>query len=130
MNEQALKRIERTTLVLVCCATLVSLLLWDRAVFLGVGLGGGLAALNFLALRRLMAALFRGADGRPQRQAVMGVLLTLKFGVLAGSIFLVIRFLPVDPVALMVGISVVVLSIFVEGLGVVLRAATAPSESE
>ena len=128
MNEEALKKIERTALVLVCAATLASMLLWDVSVLLGVALGGGLAALNFFALRRIMAGIFRAGTG--QRQAAMAVLLTLKFGVLAGCIYLIVKYVPADPVALLAGISVVVLSIFFEGARAMLGGAAAQSESE
>jgi hypothetical protein len=125
VNDAALKKIERTSLVLVCAATLASLLFWDVAVLLGVALGGGLAALNFFALRRIMGAIFASSG---QRQALMAVLLTLKFGVLAACIYLIVKYVPVDPTALLAGISVVVLSIFFEGARAMLGGAAAQSE--
>jgi len=121
MREQSLRRIERAALLLVCLATLLSLVLWDRAVFLGVGLGGGLAALNFIALRRILGALFTAKESNPQRGALMGAMLVLKFLIMALSIFLVVKFVPVDAIALLVGISVVVLAIFVEGINSIIR---------
>lgn len=128
MRELSVRHIERTSLVLVGLATLVSLLLWERSVVLGVAVGGGLAALNFIALRRLLQGLFHSSGTTPQKQALLGILLTLKFGLLATAIFLIIKFVPVSPVALLVGISLVVLSIFVEGFASLFRGAAAQSE--
>lgn len=122
MNEQTIQRVERIALVLVGVATLISLVSLDRSVFLGVGLGGILAAANFHALRRILQGLFNSQDNKSSsRQAALSVLLTVKFGVLAACIFLVVRYLPVEPMAFLAGISMVVLAIFVEGVRVVLR---------
>ena len=122
MNEQTVQRVERIALVLVAVATLISLVSMDRAIFLGVGLGGALAAANFHALRRILQALFKSHDQKSSsRQAMLSVLLTIKFGLLAACIFLVVRYLPVNPMAFLAGISTVVLAIFVERVRVVLR---------
>ena len=126
--KEHVKRIERIALLLVGLATLASLVFWDERIVLGVGLGGVLAAVNFHALRRIMAAIFQAEGNRPQKQALTGVLLTFKFGVLAACIFLVVKFAPVNAVAFMVGISVVVLSIFVEGFRILLRGPEAQAE--
>jgi hypothetical protein len=122
------QRIERLSLVLVVVAVLASLALRDLRVTLGVGIGGALGALNFLALRRILQGILRGDSSR--KQAVLGALLTLKFGVLAGCIYLVVSRAPVRPGAFLVGFSVVVLAIFVEGFRTVLRDAGEPAPSE
>jgi hypothetical protein len=119
-------RIERLSFLLVAIATLMSLLLSDRTIFLGVGLGGVLAALNFVALRRLLQGILQGHNAR--KQAILAFLLTLKFGAIAALIYLIVRFIPVNPIALIGGISVVVLAIFVEGFRTVLSGAEATSE--
>ena len=128
MNEQTVQRVERISLVMVVMATLASLVAWQRPVFLGVGLGGLLAAANFYALRRILQSLFQAEGKRSGKQAVLAVLLTAKFGLLAASIFLVVRYLPVEPLAFLAGMSTVVLAIFIEGIRVVLRGAEATPE--
>jgi len=122
------QRIERIALLLVGLATVASLVFWDGRIVLGVGVGGALAALNFHALRRIMAAIFNAEGTSGQKQAFTAVLLLFKFGALALTVFLVVKFAPVDAVAFMVGISVVVLSIFIEGFRIMLRGPTAQSE--
>lgn len=128
MTLPPVQRIERLSLVLVVVAVLASLALRDLRVTLGVGIGGALGALNFLALRRILQGILRGDSSR--KQAVLGALLTLKFGVLAGCIYLVVSRAPVRPGAFLVGFSVVVLAIFVEGFRTVLRDAGEPAPSE
>ncbi len=106
-------RIQRLSLLLLAVAILVSLFVGGTSVVLGVALGGGLAAANFYALRRIVGGLIAGGSGR--KLATLTVLLTLKFGVLGVLLYLVITRLPVNPLALLAGISVVVLAIFIEG---------------
>lgn len=128
MKELSAHRVERTALGLVGVATLASLLVGDRAVVLGIGVGGGMAAVNFMALRRILGSIFRSAGSNPQKQAVMAVLLMLKFGVLAASLYLVLRYVPLSALAFLVGVSLVVLAIFAEGLVSMLRGPAAQSE--
>lgn len=120
------QRIERLSMLLVGVVTLASLLFWDLGITLGVALGGAIGTLNFYALRRLVQALATGED--PRKQTVMVVLLTLKFGLLAAAIYLVVKLLPINPVALLVGVSIVVLSIFVEGFRSMVSKAAPQSE--
>jgi hypothetical protein len=120
------ERIERLAALLVALATLASLLFGDRRVVLGVGLGGALAVLNFAALRRIMQGIV-ASDSR-RRQTVMAVLLMTKLAVLAVVIYVILRHVPVHAIALIAGISVVVVSIFVEGFRTVLCRTAAPSE--
>jgi hypothetical protein len=112
------QRIERLAALLVAIVTLASLVLRDHRITLGVALGGAVAVLNFWGLRRILQGIVR-AQGR--KQALLGLLLSLKFGALAAALYLVIRVAPVHPIALLVGISTVVIAIFVEGCRSVLR---------
>ena len=88
------QRIERIALLLVGLATVASLVFWDGRIVLGVGVGGALAALNFHALRRIMAAIFNAEGTSGQKQAFTAVLLLFKFGALTLTVFLVVKFAP------------------------------------
>ncbi len=101
-------------LILVAVAVLAAALLGDRRMVLGVLVGGGLASANFYALRRIVGGMMQG--GRPRRMVLLAGLLTVKFGLLALLFYLSIRYLPIDPVGLLGGITVVVAAILVEGL--------------
>lgn len=124
--KQPIQSIERLSLLLVGVLALASLALWDLRVTLGVALGGCLATFNFYALRRLVQAIVSGNS--PRKQLVMVMLLTLKFGLLAASIYLTIKLLPVSPLALLVGMSVVVVAIFAVGFRAALGGTAPQSE--
>jgi hypothetical protein len=119
---QSAQRIERLSLLLAVLAAGASLLCKSWSVTLSVALGGVLATLNFFALRRILQGIFTGKS--PRKQVLLGVLLTLKFSVIAAGIYLIMKWLPVNAIALIAGLSVVVLSIFVEGFRTVLRGAS------
>ena len=133
MSQPVVQRIERIALLLTGAATLISLVLtWDLGWVVGVALGGLLGVGNFYALRRLVGGLFASAseDAHSRKQMTMAVLLILKFGLLAAIIYLVIHIVPIEPVGLLGGISVVVVAIFVEGFRTVLRGAEPTFKSE
>jgi hypothetical protein len=121
---QPVQRIEKLSALLVGIATLLSLLLRDSRITLGVALGGALATLNFWALRRILQGIIQGG-GNPRRQALLGLILTLKLGLVAAVIYLIVSYLPLHPIAFLVGISFVVLAIFIEGFRSVLFPAPA-----
>jgi hypothetical protein len=91
-----------------------------------VAVGGGLAALNFFTLGRLLEGMV--ASDSASRKGILGALLAVKLGVLAAVLYLVIKFLPVDALAFLAGISVVVLAIFVDGLRGTPRGAAVSAE--
>ncbi|MCB9555044.1 MAG: ATP synthase subunit I [Deltaproteobacteria bacterium] len=119
--------IETLALALVAVATLLALAFSTTPMTLGIGVGGVLAVANFYALRRLMLALSRAAT--PPRQLILSALLMLKFGVMGVLLFFVMTRLPVDGIGLLIGVSFVVIAIFVEGARMVLRANTAADDS-
>ncbi len=126
MTLPAIQRIERLSFLLVALVTLLSFLFRDRDITLGAGLGGLLGTLNFYALRRMIQAIFQSSN--PRKQAVLAVLLTLKFGLVGTTIYLFVKFLPINALALLVGISIVVVSIFIEGFRTIACKAAAQSE--
>jgi hypothetical protein len=119
MMSQPVQRIEKLSALLVGIATLGSLAFRDHRITLGVAAGGVLATLNFWALRRILQGIVQSRN--PRRQLFLGLLLMLKLGLVAALIFVAVKYLPIDPIALLAGISVVVLAIFIEGFRTVLR---------
>jgi hypothetical protein len=91
-------------------ATLGSLAFWRVDVTAGVGLGAIIALANFWTLRWLMGRAVERTAATAQR-AGAGFLLTFKFALLVGAIYALLRLLPIDPIALMAGLSVVVVVI-------------------
>jgi hypothetical protein len=113
MGPKELTRIERWNCLLAGVLILVSAILFDQAMVVGVAVGGVLACANFYGMRRLIAASLR-TDG--PRRAALQLLLILKMGILFGLIFLAMRFLPLHPVGLAVGLSVFLISIAIESI--------------
>ena len=113
--DRRLAAIERLNVILALLAVLVSLWFRRLDVFLGVATGAAIAVGNFRLLRGLLEGVLR-SHGR--RQGVLGGLLVAKMGALLLVIYLVLRYLPVNVVAFVCGISVVMASIFVVSLGI------------
>jgi|GEM_PF-3351772 len=91
--------------------TALAVVLWGAGrEALATGLGGSLAVLNWLGVRWLGARLLGGA--RPgqsgRRKALLAVLFGLKFGVLIGAVWVLIRRAGLDPAALALGYSALV----------------------
>ena len=121
-----LHAIERLSLVIVALTTLGALAAGRGSLAAGIGAGGLLGVANFYALRRLMGAIVRARPGAARGAA--SLLLVLKFGILAVILYLAMTHLPLDPMGVLAGFSIVVVAIFVEGFRVVLRGAAAESE--
>jgi hypothetical protein len=98
--------------------SVLAVLLWgagDRA--LAAALGGTLAVGNWLALRWLVGRLLAPARDRAPRRARLAVLFGLKIGVLFGGAWLLIRHVGLDPLALAVGYSALVVGLFGAAFG-------------
>lgn len=108
------KRIERRTIVLVIVAVLFcAVVLRDFNITLGVTVGGVIELINFHALRRFVEEILRGT--RPDKQVLLAIALALKFVALAACFYGAIHMLNVNVIALIAGVSLVVVSIIIEG---------------
>ncbi|MGE5253998.1 MAG: ATP synthase subunit I [Planctomycetaceae bacterium] len=107
---QKLISIEKRSVQILVLFFLASLWFQSWAVSLGIVLGGGMALLNFRWLGRILSGyLFCG-----KKYSLFQ--LVGKFFVLLGAIFVVIRYLRVNPVAFLTGISVLVFGIVIEAI--------------
>jgi len=113
--------IERLAAVLVVVATSVALAFASTRFALGVAAGGVLSVLNFYVLRSLMRGLMRSEH--PPKQAGLALLLMLKFAVMGVAIFLLIHYAPLNPSGMLLGVSIVVVAIFVEGFRIAMQGA-------
>jgi len=100
--------IEKRSAQILVLFLLASLWFQSWAVSLGLILGGGIALLNFRWLRRILSG-YIFAHKKYSLFQLVG-----KFFALLLVIFLVIRFVRVDPLALVIGISTLVLGIVFE----------------
>jgi len=89
---------------------LASLWFLNGSVSLGLILGGGVAILNFHWLRLIMEKVFF------HRQKIHILQLGVKFSVLAAVLFLILRYTQANPIALVVGVSTLFVSLFWEML--------------
>ena len=94
--------VEKTTLLLAAIAIAFSILVLGRQTAFAVSIGAGLMALNAYALRRIGQRAFKTF----KRPGLAVLLFNLKMGVLLALIWGIIRYLHVDPIAFLVGISI------------------------
>jgi hypothetical protein len=113
MGPRELARISRLNALLAGVLSLGAFLLFSTPVAIGVAVGSALAVVNFYGVCRLVGASLR-RDG--MKRAALQLLLIGKMGLLFVMVFLAIRFLPLDPVGLAVGMSVFLISIAVESI--------------
>lgn len=111
MDPKLLASIERWNCLLAGVMTLVGALLCPPPVALGLAVGSILSAANFYAVHKLLESSVKAHGAR--RVLVQG-LLTIKLGILLTLIFLALRYLPLSPVALAIGLSTFLFSIAVE----------------
>jgi len=94
---------------------LASLWFLNGSISLGLILGGGVAILNFRWLRLIMEKVFF------HRQKIHILQLVIKFSVLAAVLFLILRYTRANPIALVVGVSTLFVSLFWEMLRPILQ---------
>jgi len=107
--------IEKRSAQILVLFLLASLWFQSWAVSLGVLLGGGIVLLNFRWLWRILSGYIFGGKRYSLFQMVV------RFFVLLLVIFLVIRYLRVNPVAFLAGTSALVLGIMIEAVRQSLR---------
>jgi hypothetical protein len=113
MGPKEIKRIERWNGLLAGIVILLAVAFFSAQIALGVAVGAILAVVNFWSMRLLVAASLRRQGGR---RAALQLLLVVKMGVLFFLVFLAIRYVPLHPVGLAIGLSIFLISIAVESL--------------
>ena len=113
LEEKLIDRVLRWNWPLLGLSLAVSLILWNLSVSLGVLAGGLLATANFHLLHRSLKRQF----GPGHRPSVMGVVgrSYLRFAATGVIILVLIKFDLVNAVALLVGLSLVVLNLTLTG---------------
>lgn len=113
-TDRLVKRIEISTCILSVVTAGGAWVLFDASAALGVFLGGLIVILSFQVLKWQLRRAFM-TPGRVPRKGRVLLSCYLRFLATLLSVFLVIHFGWADPVAFLVGLSVVVLSILVVG---------------
>ena len=111
MELKHLRAIERFNLLVAVVICLGSLLFWQRGIALGAFLGAGLAVVNFWAIRRVSEAGLKTKSER--KRLVLISFLLAKMGALIALVYLAIRYLPINVLAFIVGLSTFLVSIMI-----------------
>lgn len=118
MDAKQLEAVERWNLLLAGVLLVLASIFFPADVAIGVGVGGVLSCANFTAIRRIWQAVARAEGGRRSR---LQVLIMVKMMAMMFLVVLAIRFLPLSPAALAVGLSVFLVSIAIESVRFALR---------
>lgn len=124
----ALHPIEKLAAIILAIAVALSLGFASTSFSLGLGVGGILSLINFYFLRNLMRLLM--TTQHPPKQAMLGLVLMLKFAAMGALIFLAINYLPLAPSGMLLGVSVIVLSILIEGFKMAMTQTATPSKEQ
>jgi ABC-type multidrug transport system fused ATPase/permease subunit len=100
--------IEKRSAQLLLLLLLVSLWFQSWSISLGLILGGGVAILNFRWLWRIVEKVLF------EQKKFYGIQAPMKFILLVVVVFFILRYLAVNPIAFVVGISTLVLGILFE----------------
>jgi hypothetical protein len=108
--------VERWTLALGALLIGVGLLMLPPRSQLGISLGAGLMMLNTWMMRRLSDRLLcTFAAGRPSIGLLL-LLFNVKLLLIGALLFLIIRHLPVDPLSLILGVSILPVAILLRAV--------------
>jgi len=105
-------RIERLNYGIGGVLTLVAAITQPRDIALGVAIGVALTCLNFHVLRRLITKWTSAAAKGESSNAPM--LMLPKMVILMGAVALAILFLPIQPIAFIIGYSIFIVSIVID----------------
>lgn len=115
-------RIERMNYAIGGVLTVVAAITQPRDIALGVAIGVALTCLNFHVLRRLVSKWTQAAAKGERSNAPM--LMLPKMVGLMGAVACAILFLPIQPVAFIVGYSIFIVSIVLDTTFAAMRPAT------
>ena len=122
LEEKLIDRVYRWNWPILGLALALSLFVWNLSFSLGVLAGGVLATANFHFLHRSLKKQFRPGS----RPSIMGVVgrSYLRFAATGVVILVLLKFSLVDPIALLIGLSVVVLNLTLSGFSFFRQAVT------
>ncbi len=118
METRHLQAVEKWTLILAALLVGISMIFFSRKIAFSLSMGAGLMALNAYSLRRIGQRAFRTF----QKPGAAVLLFNLKMAVLIGIIYVMVRYLHVEPLSFIIGISIFPLAILAVGLSHTLSA--------
>jgi hypothetical protein len=125
LDARHLNAVERWTMILAALAIVAAAVAASRRVAFGVTLGAALMVGNAYAMRRIGQRVLRSFA----RPGIAILLLNLKMLVLIALVLVVVRYLPVDAIGFLIGISVFPVAVVIAAVRVGLaEAKETPSE--
>jgi ATP synthase I chain len=121
MDTSAIYRLERLNYVFGGIVVIVCAIATTRSQALGAAVGVALTCLNFWFLRRLV---FRWTEDAKRGDGAGGTRVYLIMPKMIGlmvAVVLCLKFLPIDPIFFVIGYSVFIVSITVEGVLAIVR---------
>ena len=109
-KESYFSMIERVGLIILGIGIILGFIFASVNFTVGIAAGGLLAALNFKALVWLAKKL-KSAEGR--KELYLGLIL-FKFGILIAAIYLVMKYIPMDYLGFIIGLSVIFVVIVID----------------
>ncbi|MSP59404.1 MAG: hypothetical protein EXR72_03505 [Myxococcales bacterium] len=107
-----LNAVERWTMILAALAIAAAAAATSRSTAFGVTVGAGLMVANAMVLRRVGQRVLRSL----KRPGIAVLLLNLKMAVLIGLVLLIIKYLHVDTLGFLIGVSVFPLAVLVAAI--------------
>jgi ATP synthase I subunit len=111
--ERALKRMLRMTLAVGAAGAIVALILYGPRIAAGFLLGATFSLLNLRWWTGVAEAI--GGSGKAPIRGSAG-LLAMRYLLVAGAIYVIVKFLKITPAALLVGLLVSVAAVMLEAL--------------
>jgi hypothetical protein len=112
VGKPSIRNIERLNYVIAGIATIIAAITQPRSFALGIAVGGGLTCLNFFALRKLIGK-WTTAAAKGLTSGASYLMLPKMAGLMA-AVALALLFLPLDPIAFVIGYSIFIVSIVIE----------------
>ena len=106
MDNRQLMKIDFSIAAFGAVAVCVSVFFWDLPIFLGTFLGALMAFLNWKSFRYIMRRLTTS-----KKHGRVALILGAKTLAVLGSVALIVMFVPIDPVAFIIGLSTLFLGI-------------------
>ena len=111
MTDMLLNRIEKTSLVVASIMVLVSLAWMNVSVSASVAGGAAIAIGSFVLLHLFVRRAFGGSG---TSRVTFLVAIVVKLAVVATILWVIVVYVPIQPVAFLVGLSAILISLLVE----------------
>ena len=108
MEAKLLRLVERWNLILGIALSLAALLTFRPRIVLGVATGAAVACINFTILRRLVEKVMTARS-----KGLLVAVVLVKMIALLLTVWLILKFLPVNVIAFTVGLSIFLLSFLI-----------------